>query len=131
MVRPASSVAKTMTGENAFGKTCAATIRDPDAEHFALRAPDGRLAARLAVYRDGRGYLADTSLPSLDDRHAYQLWAITNDGPVSAAVLGRSPGATELGGEPRAPAEKYAITVERAGGSPTPTGAFVASTGVA
>jgi anti-sigma-K factor RskA len=108
-----------------------AAIRDPDAEHFDLRAPDGRLAARLAVYEDGRGYLADSSLPSLDDRHAYQLWAITNEGPVSAAVLGRSPHATELQGDARAPVEKYAITVERAGGNPTPTGAFVASTGIA
>jgi anti-sigma-K factor RskA len=108
-----------------------AAIRDPDAEHFDLRAPDGRLAARVAVYEDGRGYLADSSLPSLDDRHAYQLWAITNEGPVSAAVLGRSPHATELRGDARAPVEKYAITVERAGGSPTPTGAFVASTGIA
>jgi anti-sigma-K factor RskA len=106
-----------------------AAIRDPDAERLDLRAPDGTVAARLAVYDDGRGYFVDTDLPPLEDRRTYQLWAITDEGPVSAAVLGRSPGAAEL--RRGTDATKFAITVERKGGSPVPTGTFVASTGVA
>src|SRR6185295_16574978 len=54
-----------------------AAIRDPDAEHLDLLGPDGSLEARLAVYEDGHGYLGDSSLPRLDDRRTYQLWAIT------------------------------------------------------
>jgi len=107
-----------------------AAIRDPDARRVALRRPDGQVAARLAVYGDGRGYFVDATLAPLDDRQTYQLWAITDGGPVSEAVLGAAPNAAKLRGTANERAAKYAITTEPRGGSRSPTGAFVASSGV-
>ena len=120
----------TLTGDSGMPsvETAAqAALRDPGTTRFDLRAPDGTIVGRLAVYPDGEGYFLDRSLPALDDRRTYQLWAISDDGPVSAAVLGPSPRAAEV----RAGADttKYVITVERRGGNAAPTGTFVASTG--
>ncbi|HEY8216999.1 MAG TPA: anti-sigma factor [Acidimicrobiia bacterium] len=107
-----------------------AAIRDPDADRFALRAPDGTVAARLAVYPDGRGYFLDAGLAPLEGSRTYELWGISEDGPTPEAVLGPSPTAARFGGRAELPAIKYAITIEREGGSRAPHGAFVASTGV-
>jgi anti-sigma-K factor RskA len=120
----------TLTGDSgtpSVETAAQAALRDPGTTRFDLRAPDGTVAGRLAVYPDGEGYFLDRSLPALGERRTYQLWAIADDGPVSAAVLGPSPRAAEI----RAGADttKYAITVERKGGNARPTGAFVASTG--
>jgi anti-sigma-K factor RskA len=108
-----------------------AAARDPGARRVELRTPEGRVAAQLAVYADGRGYVVDAKLPELDARQTYQLWAIPSSGAVSAAVLGRSPSVAVLHGGAAGRASKYAITIERRGGSPTPAGAFVASSGAA
>jgi len=104
-----------------------AAIADPKARHVDLRTAEGRVAAKLAVYDDGRGYIVDATLPPLPGRSTYQLWAITKSGPVSEAVLGRSPTVAEIPGATGARAYRYAITTEPRGGSPSPTGAFAAS----
>ena len=108
-----------------------AAATDPRARIVELRTPEGRFAARLAVDADGYGYVVRTTLPDLDGRRTYQLWAITPTGPVSAAVMGRAPSVTVVRGADGNSVSKYAITVERQGASSAPTGAFVASSGQA
>lgn len=78
----------------------------------------------VVMLPSGRGYVLDGSLPRLADDRTYQLWAITEHGPVSAGVLGREPGPTEI----RAPrgASALAVTAERRGGSDRPTGTVLA-----
>jgi anti-sigma-K factor RskA len=104
---------------------------DPHARIVELRTPEGGFAARLAVDADGHGFVVRTTLPDLDGRRTYQLWAITPSGPVSAAVMGRAPRVAVVRGADAGSVSKYAITVERQDGSTAPTGAFVASSGQA
>jgi anti-sigma-K factor RskA len=108
-----------------------AAATDPHVRIVELRTPEGRVAARLAVDADGQGYVVRSTLPDLDGRRTYQLWAITSSGPVSAAVMGRAPSVAIVRRADGSSVSKYAITVERRGGSPAPTGAFVASSGQA
>ncbi len=104
-----------------------AAMDDPGTRRVDLRTPDGKVAARLVVYSDGRGYVVDTKLTPIGDRRTYQLWAITPSGAVSQGVLGRSPGASEMHGSTGERASSYAITIEHQGGSRTPKGPFVAT----
>jgi len=64
------------------------------------------------------------SLPTIDDDHSYEMWAIDAEGPRS---LGAMPEATESGTKlvsDLGDATQVAVTMEPAGGSPTgePTG---------
>ena len=103
----------------------------------ALVAPGHRLVelgtnatpslAKFVLLPNGSGYLVKSELPTLVSSSTYQLWAIINGKPISLALMGRTPSFaafTVVG--PPAPST-IGITIEPAGGSPTPTTAMVAS----
>lgn len=76
------------------------------------------------VYWDTRTkdvYLAVNSLPKPEADHQYQLWAIVDGAPVDAGVFEMKDGAgmTKMNNIPKAQA--FAITLEKKGGSKTPT----------
>jgi anti-sigma-K factor RskA len=97
----------------------AAARRDPAARAVTLRTDEGAPVARAVVLPDRTAFMDGRELsPAAGDRD-FQLWAITPDGPVSAAVMHDpggvhrfriAPGATGL-----------AVTNEPRGGSREPT----------
>ncbi len=67
-----------------------------------------------------RVYAADISLPDAPAGKQYQLWAIVDGKPVNAGMM-NSPKTTPQQMLDFAKADAFAITLEKAGGSPTPT----------
>lgn len=65
-------------------------------------------------------FVNNQSLPQAPAGRQYQLWAIVDGKPVDAGVLNGSKGDVQLMARFER-AEAFAITLERAGGSPTPT----------
>lgn len=92
--------------------TLAGTPAAPSAKARVLYNP-----ATRAVYVDVR------SLPAPPAGKQYQLWALDNGKPVDAGVLAASTAAGEGLQQMKdiASAQAFAMTVEDAGGSPTPT----------
>jgi anti-sigma-K factor RskA len=64
-------------------------------------------------------YVAQMRLPQTPSGKQYQLWAIVDGKPVDAGVLSSGMAMQKMKAFPRA--EAFAITLEKAGGSPTPT----------
>lgn len=65
-------------------------------------------------------YVNDVSLPPPPAGKQYQLWAIVNGQPVSAGLLSNVKNSVQKM-KPFDKADAFAVTLEKAGGSPTPT----------
>ena len=81
-------------------------------------------SSATTVYWDTRTkdvYLAINRLPAPEASQQYQLWAIVDGKPVDAGVFDIKDGAgmTKMKNIPKA--EAFAVTLERKGGSPTPS----------
>jgi anti-sigma-K factor RskA len=88
---------------------------EPDARVVTLNSStNGAVSAKVVVLPDGRGYVFDSSLPALPDDRTYQLWAVVNNAPVSASVMGQSFDAVAF--HANGPITAFAITDEIAGG---------------
>jgi hypothetical protein len=83
--------------------------------------------AQFVILPDGTGYLVKSHMPVLGAGQTYQLWGIVKGSPVSIGVMGNSPGRVTftMAGTP-APTE-LAVTVQKSGGSLTPSKVFVAT----
>jgi Anti-sigma-K factor rskA len=86
---------------------------------FTLKSEKGNELAQVVVGKDGQGYLTSDSLPKLDAKKAYQLWAVTTSGPVSLGILGADP-SVQAFATPQTYAA-LAISVEDAAGAAAPT----------
>ena len=66
--------------------------------------------------------LIHTNLPSVPEGMQYQLWAIIDGKPVDAGMISTEKGIYHIQKmKSFGRAEAFAITLEKAGGSPTPT----------
>lgn len=61
------------------------------------------------------------TMPAAPDGKAYQLWAIVDGKPVDAGMYNAKDGANLIQMKTFAKAEMFAVTIEKTGGSPTPT----------
>ena len=109
-----------VTEELATARSAIALFSDPEAEQVQLRSDDGRITLAAAIRPDGTGVVVADDLPALPQDRTYQLWMITEGGPVSSGLLGRRPGVEPikvgvLG------TSALAVTSEPAGGASTPT----------
>jgi hypothetical protein len=83
--------------------------------------------AKFVMLPDGTGYLVSSHMPVLESDQTYQLWGIVKGSPVSIGVMGNSPGrVTFTMASSPAPTE-LAVTVQKSGGSLTPSKVFVAT----
>ncbi len=64
-------------------------------------------------------YLLPNRLPQTGEDKQYQLWAIVDGKPVDAGMIGSCAGLCKMKNIPNA--SNFAITLEKKGGSPTPT----------
>jgi anti-sigma-K factor RskA len=97
-------------------------LRDKDYQQIRLLPLPGKPEATVNVYWNQKTsdlYLLDISLPVPPPQKQYQLWAIVDGKPVSAGLLNGSHAAEKMSGFEKAQA--FAITLEKAGGSETPT----------
>ncbi|WP_295011963.1 anti-sigma factor [uncultured Microbacterium sp.] len=92
----------------------------PDAAHRSVALPDGGTATAHWSASSGEAVLVADGLQPLDATKSYELWFVRGDTPVSAGVFSAAQGTTtaELHGSMHA-GDAIAVTVERAGGSPT------------
>ncbi|MFZ1063794.1 MAG: anti-sigma factor [Acidimicrobiales bacterium] len=108
----------------------AAALSTPGHTVVDLTSATRQELAEFVLLPDGRGYLVSSRLPTLASGSTYQLWGLINGTPISIGLMGDKPASvtfTVSGSKPTL----LGITVEPSGGSPTPTGAMVASGTVA
>ena len=97
-------------------------LKDKDYQQIRLLPMPGKPQATVNVYWNQKTsdvYLLNMSLPSAPTGKQYQLWAIVDGKPVSAGMLNGSHTTEKMTGFEKAQA--FAITLEKAGGSETPT----------
>jgi anti-sigma-K factor RskA len=97
-------------------------LKNKDYQQIKLQPLPGKPEATANIYWNQKTsdvYLLDISLPAAPANRQYQLWAIVDGKPVSAGMLSGSHTTEKMGRF--ANAQAFAITLEKAGGSETPT----------
>lgn len=102
--------------------TMMAMYTNEDYQKIKLKALPGGVDADVQLFwnkttRDV--FIAQMRLPQTPSGKQYQLWAIVDGKPIDAGVLSSGLTMQKMKAFPRA--EAFAITLEKAGGSPTPT----------
>ncbi|MGX5817053.1 anti-sigma factor [Chitinophaga lutea] len=97
-------------------------MSDPAVIKIAMPGVAGREASHATLYwnkANNSVYLIANDLPAAPAGKQYQLWALVDGKPVDAGVLQDCEGLCQL--KPVAKAQAFAITLEKTGGSPTPS----------
>lgn len=98
-------------------------MADPTIAMVQLKDPSNKENNMTTVFWDSKTkevYLLTNKLPAPDKNQQYQLWALVDGKPVDAGIL--DPQCTSLCKMKNIPrAQAFAITLEKAGGSPVPT----------
>ena len=98
-------------------------MADPTIAMVQLKDPSNKENNMTTVFWDSKTkevYLLTNKLPAPDKNQQYQLWALVDGKPVDAGML--DPQCTSLCKMKNIPrAQAFAITLEKAGGSPVPT----------
>lgn len=80
---------------------------------------EGNLATVYWNEKTNEVYLFNNNLQQVPAGRQYQLWAIVNGAPVDAGVIGTCDGLCKM--KNISGAQAFAVTLEKEGGSPTPT----------
>lgn len=97
-------------------------MQSPDVQKIMLAGVAGKEAYQAAVYWDKKTndvYLLPTGMAALPENTQYQLWAIVDGAPVDAGLIDACDGLCKMKNIPAAQA--FAITIEKKGGSVSPT----------
>lgn len=101
-----------------------AILRNPDSRMIAMNGTTDNPSAATRIYVDAQrqtAFLDVLSLPEAPSEKDYQLWAIVDGKPVDMGIVPIKAGQGIVPAPYIASASAYAITLERKGGSPTPT----------
>lgn len=96
----------------------------PNTRKLALAGTDVQPNASASIYWDestGKVILASLGMPAPQSGKQYQLWAIADGQPVDLGVLSKESQFTPPINVTAANVQAFAITLEKDGGSPTPT----------
>lgn len=97
-------------------------MSDPTVQKVSMPGIPGKEGNLATVFWDSKSkdvYLLANKLPEAAPGKQFQLWAIVNGKPVDAGVIGVCAGLCKMKNIPNA--SMFAITLEKKGGSPTPT----------
>lgn len=97
-------------------------IKSPDVQKISLPGIKGHESSLAAVYWNTKTrdvYFDATKMDALPADKQYQLWAIVDGQPVSAGLIEDCSGLCKMTNIPKA--QMFAITIEKKGGSATPT----------
>ena len=104
-------------------QTASEMMADPTIAMVQLKDPSHKNDNMTTVFWDSKSkdvYLLTNKLPAPNKNQQYQLWALVDGKPVDAGML--DPQCTSLCKMKNIPkAQAFAITLEKAGGSPVPT----------
>jgi anti-sigma-K factor RskA len=103
-------------------KTQLAVATSPENQKILLKGLPIAPGAEAVVYwnkETGSAYIDAANLPAVPTEKQYQLWAIVAGKPVDLGVIARDADFSPVKQVQNATA--FAITLERAGGNPTPT----------
>jgi anti-sigma-K factor RskA len=98
-------------------------MSDPSVAKVTMQGLPGKEANLATVFWDSKTkdvYLLPNKLAQAGADQQYQLWAIVDGNPVDAGLIGACAGLCKMKNIPKA--SKFAITLEKKGGSPTPRG---------
>jgi anti-sigma-K factor RskA len=85
------------------------------------KAPEA-VARIFWMKNTGQVYIDPTNLPDVPSGKQYQLWAIVDGKPVDAGIIETAKGTYRIQKmKSFGKVDAFAITLEKAGGSPTPT----------
>ncbi|MEP7318023.1 MAG: anti-sigma factor, partial [Panacibacter sp.] len=96
-------------------------IENPDMRIVKLDPVAGKESNLATVYWNTKTkdvYIIPSKLAAVPAGKQYQLWAIVDGQPVDAGLIGDCTGVCKMTNTPKA--QKFAITLEEKGGSPTP-----------
>jgi anti-sigma-K factor RskA len=123
-----ASTAAYMERSNSDLKKIAGMIDDPNWAIVKLAGTKAQPASNMMVYwnKQKRNVMVDqsrTKLPQNDPQHQYQLWALVNGKPVDLGVFDvkTDPGKILLEMKEIPAAQAFAVTLEKRGGSASPT----------
>jgi anti-sigma-K factor RskA len=104
-------------------------LLDPSSRRIVLDSTSNSSTrlAEVVTTSSGAAYLINSRLGGLPSRQTYQLWALVGGRAISMGLLGAHPTTSAFTLSPADPADTFAITVEPAAGSETPTSPPVAS----
>ncbi len=97
-------------------------MTDPAMIKVSMQGVAGKENSLATVFWDSKSkdvYLLPNKLPQAAEGKQYQLWAIVDGKPVDAGVMDACTGLCKMKNIPAAAA--FAITLEKKGGSPTPS----------
>ncbi len=103
-------------------------LRDPATRVMVLRGagPAAGAQGRVVWHERAGGYLLVTNLPPPGPARTYELWTLRGGTPHPAGTFEVGPsGEATVRVAPAGPVDGFAVTVEPAGGVPTPTGPVV------
>ena len=104
-----------MTDKNAMPVVLKGTEKSPDA-----------LAKIFWMKNTGDVYVDPTNLPQAPSGMQYQVWAIVDGKPVDAGMIATEKGVYKIQKmKSFGKAQAFAITLETAGGNPTPKGDMI------
>ncbi len=103
-----------------------ALLKQPGTRVIPVVGNEKAPGAKLAVYWNAnlkQVAVEVSGMPKLPDDQQYQLWSLVNGKPIDAGVFENLPTAGQIQRLSRAigAADAFAVTIERRGGSPTPT----------
>ncbi|HMI04987.1 MAG TPA: anti-sigma factor [Pedobacter sp.] len=117
-----------MKQTNAELQKIADMTTDPNWKFVKLAGTPMDPEASMMVYwhTTGKHVMMDNSkmkLPATDKAHQYQLWALVNGKPVDLGVFDVKAGSSQIliSMKDIASAQTFAVTLEKRGGSPSPT----------
>lgn len=103
-----------------------ALLSQPGTQVIRLTGNEKAPSGNLSVYWNARSQRVDidvSSLPSLPPDQQYQLWSLVDGKPIDAGVFdaGKAIGTVQRLNRTIGRADAFAVTIEKRGGSPTPT----------
>lgn len=101
-----------------------AVLTNPRTQVVVLNGTPNAPAAKARIYWDKAAHLVHIDALTMDPPPAgmqYQLWALVDGKPVDAGVIGLGPDQGLQRMNDVSEAQAFAVTLERSGGSPTPT----------
>jgi anti-sigma factor RsiW len=111
----------TLTGHGARAAVQAA-LASPGHRVVELRSGSGTQLAEVVVQRNGMGVVVRSTMSRLPSTETYELWASIDGRPIALGLLGRRPasGSAFSLGTAVTSARELMVTIEPAGGVPTP-----------
>lgn len=102
-----------------------AVMSNPDISRVMMKGVEKSPESLAVIYWNKQNkevYIEVKNLPKLEDGKQYQLWAIVDGKPVDAGMLPLNDSdSTMIKMKDFESAQAFAITIEKAGGSPSPT----------